>query len=80
MLRLVVLDGIKQLLALVAVALVLWAVASRDNLPLVILAAGALVTALVRFGPSNSRPDPRDAQDAAEDIARQRRRHSDGVF
>jgi len=62
-----------------AVLLIVWAAVSRDTFPLVMLAALALVLALVTFGPSDSRPDPRDSQDAAEDIA-QRSRHSEGLF
>lgn len=60
------------------VALVLWAALSRDSFPLVILAAVALVTTLVAVGPSRSRPDPREPQDAAEHIARQSR-HTGGT-
>lgn len=61
----------------VAVGLVLWAGFARETWPLVVLAAAALVTALVQLGPSDARPDPRDPQDAAEQLAR-RRRHAEG--
>ena len=63
----------------VAVGLVLWSALTGETYPLVLLAAVSLVTALVTLGPSSSRPDPRDAQDAAEDIAR-RPRHTHGPF
>lgn len=56
-----------------AVALLAWWVVSREPFPLVLLVALALVAALLRLGPSDRRPDPRDAQHAAEDIARRPR-------
>ncbi len=65
--------------AVVAVALVLWSALSGDTFPLVLLAAGGLVVTLVALGPSDSRPDPRDTQAAAEHVARQPR-HTDGLF
>ena len=71
----------RVMVAVVAIALILWSVLARETYPLVFLAAGGLVMILVSLGPSNSRPDPRDAQDAAEDIARRpRHTHGPGAF
>lgn len=57
------------LAALLVVGGLAWGALSGESLPLVLVLAGGIVTGLVALGPSGTRADPRDAEEASRPIA-----------